>query len=136
MQSNRLLRLLALAGLIAGAVALAACGDTAPAGLPGGRQVPGGNVQQGRQAVIAYGCISCHSVPGVRSVGGVESHVGPPLRDFASRRFIAGSTPNTAENLVVWIQNPQAIRPGTAMPAVGVSEADARHIAAYLYEVD
>ncbi len=40
--------------------------------------------------------------------------------------------PNTPENLVRWIQQPEQIRPGTAMPNLGISEDDARDIAAYL----
>lgn len=32
-----------------------------------------------------------------------------------------------------WVMNPQAVEPGTAMPDLGVSEPEARHIAAYLY---
>ena len=41
--------------------------------------------------------------------------------------------PNTPQNLIRWIQNPPAVDPLTAMPNVGVTQADARDIAAYLY---
>ena len=37
------------------------------------------------------------------------------------------------ENMIRWLIDPQAVEPGTAMPNLGMSEADARHIAAYLY---
>jgi cytochrome c1 len=40
---------------------------------------------------------------------------------------------NTPPNLVRWIREPQAVVPGNAMPNMGVSEVDARDIAAYLY---
>jgi cytochrome c1 len=40
---------------------------------------------------------------------------------------------NTPDNLVQWIRNPRAMDSQTAMPAVGVDEAQARDIAAYLY---
>jgi cytochrome c len=40
---------------------------------------------------------------------------------------------NSAENLIRWIVNPQAINPGTAMPNLGVSEPHARDMAAYLF---
>jgi cytochrome c2 len=33
---------------------------------------------------------------------------------------------------VRWIVNPRAVSPKTAMPVTGISEADARHVAAYL----
>jgi len=69
-------------------------------------------------------------VPGVRQALGM---VGPPLTTFGRRAYIAGEAPNTARSLIQWIMSPQSIEPGTAMPALGVSEAQARDIAAYLY---
>jgi cytochrome c1 len=93
------------------------------------KEVPGGDVEAGREALRAYGCSACHVIPGVATV----SHVGPPLEEYAERHYIAGNLPNTAENLVHWIQNPQAFEPGTAMPNLNVSENDARNMAAYLY---
>lgn len=59
--------------------------------------------------------------------------VGPPLTDFAQRGYIAGRLPNQGENLVRWIQNPRAVDPETAMPVLGLTDSQARHIAAYLY---
>ncbi|MBK8020793.1 MAG: c-type cytochrome [Chloroflexi bacterium] len=94
------------------------------------RTVEGGDSALGRAAIRSYGCGSCHSIPGVT---GANSLVGPPLNEFYKRHYIAGNLPNQADNLIRWIMNPQAIEPGTAMPYMGVTEADARHIAAYLY---
>jgi cytochrome c1 len=34
--------------------------------------------------------------------------------------------------MVAWLRNPQRIVPGNVMPDMGLSEADAREIAAYL----
>ena len=92
------------------------------------KTVPHGDAEAGRQAIIAYGCGSCHVIPDVS-----ESYVGPPLGEYAQRHYVAGNLPNTAENLIEWIQNPQAIEPGTAMPNLNVTEMDARNMAAYLY---
>jgi cytochrome c len=92
--------------------------------------VPGGDPKLGPQVMRQYGCQSCHTVPGVR---GANAVVGPPLDGFGHRVYIAGELPNTPENLVRWVQHPRHVRPGTAMPDVGVTEEDARHIAAYLY---
>jgi cytochrome c len=92
--------------------------------------VAGGDAARGREAITTYGCGACHVVPGVRAARGM---VGPPLTAFAGRAYIAGEAPNTASALIRWIMNPQSIEPGTAMPALGVSEARARDIAAYLY---
>jgi cytochrome c2 len=55
------------------------------------------------------------------------------LNDWAERHFIAGLLPNTPDHLIEWIRFPQSISPGNAMPDMGVDEADARDMAAYLY---
>lgn len=125
-------RLLTLAALLACAWLIASCGDARRTS----RTVAGADLRAGREAVASYGCTSCHAVPGVRGVGGVESGVGPPLEGYAARRYIAGTVANTDENLIRWIQDPQTIRPGSAMPTIGVSESDARNIAGYLYSLE
>jgi cytochrome c len=99
----------------------------------GPREVPGGDVSRGQRAISAYGCGACHVVPGVTGARGL---VGPPLTSFAHRAYVAGSLPNTPANLVRFLQTPQAIRPGSAMPNLDVAEADARDIAAYLYSLE
>lgn len=89
-----------------------------------------GDARRGHEAIERYGCGACHTIPGVRLGRGL---VGPPLTEFASRAYVAGQVPNTPQNLVRWIQHPDSIEPGTAMPTLGVSEQEARDIAAYLY---
>jgi cytochrome c1 len=92
--------------------------------------VLGGDPERGKQQIIAYGCGSCHIVPGVPGANGL---VGPPLNHWAYRAYIAGEVPNSPDFLTRWIAVPQAIEPGTVMPNLGVSESKARDIAAYLY---
>jgi cytochrome c1 len=92
--------------------------------------VPGGDAKAGAETIAAFGCGSCHVVPGVT---GARGKTGPPLTHFAERSFIAGAVPNNRDNLLRWIRDPQSIQPGTAMPTLGVSESDARNMAAYLY---
>lgn len=46
---------------------------------------------------------------------------------------VAGMLRNSPANLIRWIRDPQGVVPGNAMPDMGVTEADARDIAAYLY---
>jgi cytochrome c1 len=104
---------------------LGACASQPPRAVAGG-----GDPVRGKVQIVAYGCGSCHVIPGV---GGARGLVGPPLTHFAQRAFIAGQVPNNGQFLVRWITVPQAIEPGTAMPNLGVSEAQARDIAAYLY---
>lgn len=111
---------LALVGTLA-----SACHDATPA-----QTVPGGDPARGKRQIVAYGCGSCHVIPGVGQARGL---VGPPLTAFARRTYIAGEVPNNVANIVRWITVPQAIEPGTAMPNLGVSDGQARDIAAYLY---
>jgi cytochrome c1 len=85
---------------------------------------------RGKELIAEFGCGACHVVPGIRSAQGV---VGPPLTAFARRAYIAGQVPNTADNLVRWLMNPQSIEPGTAMPNLGLRDPAARDIVAYLY---
>ena len=112
------------------AVVLAACG---PGNGGPGQEVlasAGGDPAAGAVAIARYGCGSCHVIPGVERARGL---VGPPLTDFAGRTYIAGKAYNTPENLAAWIRLPDSVEPGTVMPTLGVSEQDARDIAAYLY---
>lgn len=104
---------------------LTACGEQPPQ-----TQIAGADAERGREVIQAYGCIACHTVPGIP---GPASNVGPPLAAFAKRAYIGGVLPNTPDDLVRWLRNPPAVDSRTAMPNVGLSEADARDVAAYLY---
>jgi cytochrome c2 len=121
MRSKRLHLLLA-AGLSACA---AGCGAAASH-----VDVPGGDASHAEALVDAYGCGSCHTIAGI---DGADGEVGPPLEHFADRRYIAGRVPNTLDNLLRWLQDPQAVEPGSVMPDLGVAEPQARDLAAYLY---
>jgi cytochrome c1 len=90
----------------------------------------GGDPDKGIVAIGRYGCGSCHDIPGVRSARGT---VGPPLGRIAARTYLAGRLSNSPANMVRWIRHPQHVEPGTAMPEMGVTDADARDIAALLY---
>ena len=65
-----------------------------------------------------------------------DPKVGPPLRAMGTRRLIAGRLANTPENMVQWLRQPQSIKPGTAMPDMGVTEGHTRDMAAYLATLD
>lgn len=97
---------------------------------PPARQVPGGDPSRGPAALATYGCGACHRIPGVDRA---EGRVAPPLDDYGDRAFVAGVLANTPDNLVRWIRYPTQVNPPTAMPDLGVTEQDARDMAAYLY---
>jgi cytochrome c2 len=80
-------------------------------------------------ALEKYGCGSCHRIPGV---AGAHGDLGPPLVQMADRVYIGRGLPNTPENMRRWIQSPQSIAPGTAMPDQEVSAHEARVMTAYL----
>ena len=125
-------RAAALLAIVLTTSALAACGWFTEVGEPK-VEVEGGDPVLGKQAIIDFGCFACHTIPGVDRA---DANVGPPLTDWVDRRYIAGIMPNTPENLIPWIISPQQFQPDSAMPTLGVSEEEARHIAAYLYTLD
>ena len=88
-----------------------------------------GDPERGEVAIQQYACTACHRIPGIV---GPSSYTGPPLQAMGSRKYIAGVLPNSYDNLVRWLREPQAVSPNTAMPDLGLTEADARDIAAYL----
>lgn len=73
-------------------------------------------------------CTTCHTVAGVSS-----GHLAPNLTHFASRTTLAGGTlENNTENLTAWLKNPQKMKPGAQMPALGLSAEQTSQLAAYL----
>ncbi len=129
---RRSARLLAW-GLAAIAAAAVTAGCTQERAIPPGAPQEEVAVDRGRRLLIEYGCGTCHTIPGVRGADGL---VGPPLNNFSQRTFIAGQLPNNPENLARWIQDPQEVEPGTAMPDLGVSAEEARNMAAYLHSLE
>jgi cytochrome c len=105
---------------------LAACSKRPPSVEP----LTGGNPRTGQQLVADYGCAACHEIKGIAHA---ESKVGPSLKEVRERSYVGGVLPNSASNLIKWIQHPRTYSPNTAMPELGVSEAEARDMAAYLY---
>lgn len=106
-------------------VSLGACGERVSSNFVASN----GDADRGRIALAQYACHACHTIPGIT---GSDVHVGPSLNGIASRPTIAGDIPNTPDNLMQWIRNPQGFDPATAMPNMGVKEQDARDMTAYL----
>jgi len=115
-----------LSCVVAAGVVLCACARSEREKLI----VPGGDAERGRAALVELECGACHRIPGIPAARGT---VGPPLDGFRERVYIAGRHPNVPDHLVAWIRGAPSLDPGTAMPDLDVSEAEARDIAAYLY---
>lgn len=91
--------------------------------------VNGGNADRGVNVIIRYKCGSCHTIPGIQNADGV---FGPPLNEIARRSIIAGEFANEPDILVHWVKAPTTMKPVTAMPDLGLSDQQARDVAAYL----
>src|SRR5712664_4094096 len=86
-------------------------------------------VARGRQVFETTACVNCHAVGGTNANG----RFGPDLSHFMSRDTLAaGAARNTPENLRLWLRDPGAIKPGSLMPAMQLSDEDVNAVADYL----
>lgn len=87
-------------------------------------------VTRGRQLVAQVGCTACHAFP---EIAWPQGRAGPSLLAFDGRGPIAGALPNTPANVAAFVRNAPAVKPGSPMPAMPLSESEARDVAAYLH---
>ncbi|MCC2977760.1 c-type cytochrome [Sphingomonas sp. PL-96] len=92
----------------------------------------GGHVDAGKAAMARTNCGACHRIPGI---AGATGTTGPALNGIAVRAEIAGVLVNNPGNMVRWLRQPQQVVPGNGMPNQGLTEQEARDMAAYLYTV-
>lgn len=88
---------------------------------------------RGLEAIERVGCAACHEIPGV---GWPMGKTGPSLQGFDDFGPIAGQLPNTPANLAAFVRNAPQVKPGSTMPAMPLSETEARDVAAYLHGLD
>jgi cytochrome c2 len=100
-------------------------------------------VEQGMSVIEQSRCGACHVIPGIPNANG---NFGPDLSahgdvpQISGRGMIAsyprGSVPNAStDDMAAWLARPTALKPGTAMPNLGLSQDDAAAAAAYLYAI-
>jgi cytochrome c2 len=123
-------RAAAAAFAIAGCLAAGGCYDEMAQYTTVDQSTIGGSAKSGAVLIQQFGCGSCHIVPGIYGADGL---VGPPLIHMARRVYIAGVLRNSPDNMIAWLQDPQAIVSGNAMPRMGIDRNQAQDIAAYLY---
>ena len=83
----------------------------------------------GQRVFELTACVNCHAISGTPAKG----RFGPDLTHIMSRDTIAaGAAPNTPQKLRLWIKNPDAIKPGSKMPAMGLNDQDLDAVTAYL----
>ena len=90
----------------------------------------GKQADAGRAALQRFECGACHVIPGV---AGARGQVGPPLDNYSRRVYIAGKLPRDEALLARWIADAPSLSPGTAMPKIDMTQAEARAMAAWLY---
>lgn len=85
---------------------------------------------KGRETFLALACAGCHTVKGTTATG----KVGPDLSKVASKKSIAGGavSPVNEDTLTRWIKNPPALKPGTTMPSLGLSDEQVHDIVQWL----
>jgi cytochrome c oxidase subunit 2 len=87
------------------------------------------SVAAGRRVFETTACMNCHTISGTAANG----RFGPDLGHLMSRATIAsGAATNTPQHLRLWIQDPDAIKPGSLMPAMKLSDPDLDAVTAYL----
>lgn len=89
--------------------------------------------RRGKVAIERVGCGSCHEIPGIDWPKG---RTGSSLAGFDDVGPIAGALPNSPGNLAAFVRNAPEVKPGSTMPAVPLTQAEARDVAAYLLGLD
>lgn len=112
-----------------------ACAGLAACDGPPDRSPTLGDVdlRRGRQLVVDKGCVACHAFPDVPWPRG---RLGPALDDFARQGLIAGQLPNLPGVLMQFVRDAPALVPGTVMPAIPMTDQEARDVTAYLLQLE
>jgi cytochrome c oxidase subunit 2 len=83
----------------------------------------------GRRVFETTACINCHAIRGTAANG----RFGPDLTHLMSRETIAsGAAENTPDKLRLWLQDPEAIKPGSLMPAMKLTDTDLDALVRYM----
>jgi cytochrome c oxidase subunit 2 len=79
-------------------------------------------IQQGQAIYASETCANCHAI-----------NAGPNLTHVGSRLYLGGGVlQNTPQNMYLWLQNPDAVKPGTHMPNYHFTSAQLQALTAYL----
>ncbi|MDO8532517.1 MAG: cytochrome c oxidase subunit II [Dehalococcoidia bacterium] len=87
--------------------------------------------KKGQQLFFATppGCTACHTIDGTQAKG----LVGPNLTRIGARgTTAAGTLENTPDNMARWLTDPEAVKPGSKMPNLHLSESDISALVAFL----
>jgi cytochrome c oxidase subunit 2 len=83
----------------------------------------------GQQVFLSSACVGCHTITGTTANG----KIGPNLTHIGSHLSLAGATlENTSQNLAIWLHDPPAVKPGSIMPNLHLSDQQISQLVAYL----
>ncbi len=86
----------------------------------------------GKKLFMTATCVACHAIEGTEAV----ASIGPDLTNLASRTQIGGGViANSPENLALWLENPQALKPGCKMPNFKLNQQQIKQLVAYLEQL-
>jgi len=91
--------------------------------VPAGLTFPDiqGDAQRGAQTFGRSACLGCHAIRGTVAA----SPIGPNLTHIGTRSTIAaGMYSNDAQHLRLWLKNARLMKPGSAMPTLGMGQRD------------
>jgi len=97
----------------------------------------GADAARGRELLDVKGCGLCHRMTGVAPLQGAMLPVGVTVSDIARAVRLAPDLRFTRDrwtpsSLVAWLVDPQKVKTDTPMPKMGLSDVEARSIAAYV----
>ncbi len=84
--------------------------------------------QTGRALFIAKRCVTYHRHAQV-AYSGVQLNIGP---DLAGAGRPGSPVPSSPDYLRAWLKDPPAIRPGTQMPNLGLTDVETEYLLAFL----
>ena len=110
---------LVVLGLVAGGAVFASAASQSRSSTEQGQVGGAAQAELGEALFIAKGCLTCHSHPATNHIGLIHTEIGPDLAAFSA----------SPEYLRSWLADPQAIKPQTEMPNLGL---DAEEIEALI----
>ena len=117
---------------------------TSPRSSPEGASAPEpapwlatADAARGRELLDVKGCGLCHRITGAAPLPGAMLPAGVTVSDMARAVRLAPDLRFTRDrwtpsSLVAWLVDPQRVKADTLMPTMGLTEGEARSIAAYL----
>ncbi|MEC7820302.1 MAG: cytochrome c oxidase subunit II [Actinomycetota bacterium] len=95
------------------------------------KPLEGSLAAKGEEIYLNAGCTQCHVINGIWDIQG--DRIAPNLTHVASRHVLGGASfNNNKEGLTAWLANPAAIKPGTFMPNLELTEEEIDALIEYL----